>query len=232
MREYGHGNQKLVLGPWGHTDQSTRRIGDRDFGPQAAIDLQRDYLRWFDYWLKGTGNGIAKEPLVKIFVMGSNKWLEGPVYPLPETRFEKWYLASGGHANTSDGDGKLTRQVQPANAEADRYVYDPGDPTPNPDFRESAEEARHEPVTANREDILVYTTEPLQAPLTFAGPVSAVLFASTSAKDTDWFMSLMEVNNDGKIFKLATGKVRARFRRSIRRFAPPTSTPSRTMPGV
>ena len=231
MRDYGHGDQKLTVGPWGHTDQSAQRLGDRDFGPQAAIDLQRDYLRWFDYWLKGTDNGIAKEPLVKIFVMGSNKWLEGPSYPLPETRFEKWYLASGGHANTSKGDGKLTRQTQPANAAKDKYVYDPGDPTPNPDFYEAPKdapktvesaarkkeaEARHESVTAKRSDILVYVSELLTEPLTFAGPVSAVLYASSSAKDTDWFMSLMEVDKNGKIFKLATGKVRARFRRSMK----------------
>jgi len=50
--------------------------------------LQRDYLRWFDYWLKGIDNGIMKEPLVSVFAMGSNKWLQGPKYPLPETRFE------------------------------------------------------------------------------------------------------------------------------------------------
>ena len=111
MKAAGHANQKLIVGPWGHTDQATRRIGDRDFGPQAVIDLQRDYLRWFDYWLKGVDNGILKEPLVKIFVMGSNKWLEGNTYPLPDTQFQKWYLASGGHANTSKGDGRLTPQV-------------------------------------------------------------------------------------------------------------------------
>ena len=39
--------------------------------------------------------------------MGTNKWLHGDVYPLPQTRFEKWYLHSGGRANTSKGDGRL-----------------------------------------------------------------------------------------------------------------------------
>jgi uncharacterized protein len=232
MREYGHGNQKLVLGPWGHTDQAGRRIGDRDFGPQAIVDLQRDYLRWFDYWLKGIDNGIAKEPLVKIFVMGSNRWLEGTTYPLPNTRSEKWYLSGGGHANTSKGDGKLVKQPPPAEAPTDRYTYNPGDPTPNADFNEErddapktvdadakkkADEAFHESVTGKRGDILVYTTDKLTGPLTFAGPVSAVLYASSSARDTDWFMSLMEVDKDGKIFKLATGKIRARFRRSMKK---------------
>jgi hypothetical protein len=233
MKESGHPNQKLVLGPWGHTDTAMRRIGDRDFGPQAIIDLQRDYLRWFDYWLKGIDNGIAKEPLVKIFAMGSNKWLEGNVYPLPNTRFEKWYLASGGQANTSKGDGRLTPETPPPNAPPDKYLYDPGDPTPHPEFYEETEEeeksvrtseekkkqreAFHEQVTQARRDILVYVTEPFKEPFTFAGPVSATLYASSSARDTDWFMSLMEVDKEGKIFPLVGGRIRARFHRSTRK---------------
>jgi putative CocE/NonD family hydrolase len=205
-----------------------RRVGDEDFGPQAIIDLQRDYLRWFDYWLKGIDNGIAKEPLVKIFVMGSNKWLEGDVYPLPVTRFEKWYLASNGNANTSKGDGRLTVEAPPATSQPDRYVYDPGDPyyeesTEEEKLVRSAEEkkkereAHHEKVTQARRDILVYVSEPLKEPLTFAGPVSAVLYASSSARDTDWHMTLTEVDKDGKMFPIPLGraKLRARFRRSM-----------------
>jgi putative CocE/NonD family hydrolase len=160
--------------------------------------------------------------------------LHGNVYPLPETKFEKWYLASGGQANTSNGDGRLTPEPPSADCPPDRYTYDPGDPTPSPDFYEEPEEeegapiksveekkkqreAHHAKVTESRDDILVYTTEPLDKPLTFAGPVSAVLYASSSARDTDWFMRLMQVEPDGKIFSLAEGKIRARFRNSTAR---------------
>lgn len=233
MREHGHPHQKLILGPWGHTDTATRRVGDRDFGPQAIINLQREYLRWFDYWLKGIDNGIVREPLVKIFVMGSNQWLEGDVYPLPATRFEKWYLTSNGNANTSKGDGRLTREPPPAGSPPDRYVYDPGDPTPAPFYYEETEEeeklvrsaeekkkireAHHENVTRARRDILVYVSEPFNEPYTFAGPISAVLYASSSARDTDWHMTLVEVDKNGQISQppLARAKLRARFRRSM-----------------
>lgn len=235
MTAAGHPYQKLVLGPWGHSDTAARAFAGRDFGPEAAIDLPRDYLRWFDYWLKGVDNGIAREPLVSLFVMGSNRWLRGPSYPLPQTRFEKWYLASGGKANTSHGDGRLTRESPPAGAPPDRYTYDPGDPTPEPRFYEEAEdtnpttdkkpprsseeqqrekEAYHEKVAAARQDMLVYVSAPFDRPYTFAGPMSAVLYASSSARDTDWFVRLMEVDEKGKIFSLAEGKVRARFRAS------------------
>jgi putative CocE/NonD family hydrolase len=241
MAAHGHPYQKLVLGPWGHSDQSARRIGDRDFGPKALVDLQRSYLRWFDYWLKGIDNGIAtREPLVSLFVMGSDEWVHGPTYPLPETRFEKWYLSSGGKANTSKGDGRLTPAAPADNSPADKYTYDPGDPTPAPDDYEEPEvkgpkkeqsaeekkkaaEAYHESVTQARHDILVYTSEPMQQPVTFAGPVSAVLYASTSAKDTDWFVRLLEVDKNGKLFKLGEGKIRARFRKSMK--APELLTP-------
>ena len=233
MEEYGHANQKLTIGPWGHTDTAARKLGDHDFGPSAIIDLQRDYLRWFDYWLKGVDNGITKEPLVSIFVMGTNKWLRGDRYPLPETKFTKLYFSSEGRANTSKGDGRLTFEEPPAGAPPDRYVYDPGDPTPDPDFFETTEEqdrqvrsaderkneaqAHHEKVTAERLDILVYQTGVLREPLTFAGPVSATLYASSSARDTDWFVTLVDIEKDGKTFTLGSGKLRARFRSSVKK---------------
>jgi hypothetical protein len=233
MKSHGHPYQKLILGPWGHTDTAMRRLGDLDFGPQAIVDLQRDYLRWFDYWLKGIDNGIAEEPLVSIFVMGTNKWLHDDVYPLSCTQFQKWYLHSDGQANTSKGDGKLSPSPPAKDSLPDSYVYDPGDPTPNPTYYEETEEeekkvksleekkkeaeAYHEKIAQNRTDILVYQTEPLEKPLTFAGPISAKIFASSSAKDSDWFMRLVWVTKERKTYTLAEGKIRARFRQSMKK---------------
>jgi uncharacterized protein len=198
MAGYGHSLQKMTIGPWGHSDTASRTFEDRDFGAAAALDLQRDYLRWFDYWLKGMDNGILKEPLISIFAMGSNRWLYGPKYPLPETRFEKVYLASGGKLNFTPPVGR-----EPG----DRYVYDPGDPTPDPD------------PPPDRKDVLVYTTSPFDKPYTIAGPISAVLYASSSARDTDWFVHLADVDPDGKSFapfaNYGGGVVRARYRNSM-----------------
>jgi len=231
MRAYGHRNQKLTLGPWGHTDTAMSTGGGRIFGPAAVIDLKRDYLRWFDYWLKGRDSKILDDPLVRVFVMNSNVWLSGSEYPLPGTKFEKLYLTSGGKANTTKGDGKLTFTAPPAGVPADRYIYDPGDPTPDSRAYEESEadekrtrstlERRKEAeeyqatVTATRNDILVYTTDALDKPVTIAGPVSAKLYASSSARDTDWFMLLSEVKAGGEILPLAQGKVRARYRQSM-----------------
>jgi putative CocE/NonD family hydrolase len=231
MKRHGADRQKMVIGPWSHTDLAQRMPGDRDFGPNAMVDLQRSYLRWFDHWLKGVDNGIMNEPRVSLFLMGSNRWLHGDSYPLPGTRFQKWYLSSGGHANTSRGDGKLG-PTPPVGAGLDKYRYDPGDPTPSPGFYVlpesskdggqtiSAEEMKkdqngfHERVTRSRQDILVYVSDPATKDFTFAGPVSAVIYASSSARDTDWFARLIDVDPDGNLFQLVEGKIRARYRNS------------------
>ena len=236
MAAQGHAQQKLVLGPWGSSTTAQRRYGDRDFGSSALVDLQQAYLRWCDYWLKGIKNGVADEPLVSVFAMGSNRWLHGRTYPLPETQYQKWYLSSGGRANTSRGDGWLTLEAPAADARPDRYRYDPADPTPDPaaypssldDERQlrSAEEkkqvrdAYHTDLTQARRDILVYESTRLRKPVTFVGPVSAVLYAASSARDTDWFMRLIEVDDTGKLFPLVGGKIRARFRNSLEKPEP------------
>ncbi|HLJ46956.1 MAG TPA: CocE/NonD family hydrolase [Bryobacteraceae bacterium] len=222
MVSHGHANQKLTLGPWGHTDTATRLIGERDFGENAIIDLQQDYLRWFDYWLRGLDNGVAVEPLVSVFVMGANEWRQGQSYPLENTRFEKLYLAEC---------GTLSFEAPADGLPPDRYRYDPGDPTPALQFYQESEEnekrvrtaeerkqearEQHVRLAAERSDILVYQTEPLTQPITFAGPLSAVLYASSSARDTDWFVTLSEVDGEGKIFQLTQGRLRGRFRNSL-----------------
>jgi hypothetical protein len=166
----------------------------------------------------------------------------GDDYPLPETEFTKFYLASGGKANTSGGDGRLSTAAPGEASSFDTYVYDPGDPTPDPRFyfdpkdtleasgegdrpeeevSVEAEMARtaayHASVDSSRGDILVYQTEPLTEPLTIAGPITAVLYASSTALDTDWFARLSKVEAGGRVFPLVQGVIRARYRSSFSR---------------
>jgi putative CocE/NonD family hydrolase len=233
VKEDGKSLQKMIVGPWGHTASAHRMIGDRDFGQDALLNLEREYIRWMDFWLKGVQNGIDKESLVSLFVMGSNKWLKGQTYPLELTDFKKMLLVSGGNANTNKGDGRLSWNISDTTADFDKYVYDPGDPTPDPSFyptrsreerqksvisqeeERKKERAYHKEVTGKRKDILVYSTEPLDEPLSICGPVSAVLYASSSAKDTDWFVTLWEEQEDGEMFPLVHGTLRARYRNSL-----------------
>ena len=231
LKRHGHKRQKLVLGPWGHTSQAHRRVGHRDFGPNAIVDLERAYLRWFDHWLKGMKNGVDKDPLVSLFVMGSNVWLHGDTYPLEGTRLEKWYFGASSPANAWKGGGTLSRDIPPARSRPDRYLYDPADPTPDTRYWEKpkhekgatlsrkalqkSQRQHHQKVLEKRRDILVYRSPVFQKPYTFAGPLSAVIYAASSARDTDWFVTLSQIDEKGEMFTLAKGKLRARFRESM-----------------
>ncbi len=205
--------QKLLMGPWPHAINSTSKLGDVDFGPTGKIDLNGLWLRWFDHWLKGVDNGLAKEPPVRIFVMGANYWTDENEWPIARTQSTKYYLHSGGRANSSYGDGTLTRQ-EPAKEPADGYTYEPAKPTPfitEPSFAQIGGPDDYRPVE-RRDDVLVYTSEPVPEDTEVCGPIRMQLYASSSAKDTDFMAMLLDVWPDGFAQRLIDGMVRARFR--------------------
>jgi hypothetical protein len=209
---------KMIMGPWAHTDQSSKYLYGRDLGEAADIGLIGLYVKWFDYWLKGKDNGIINEPLVQVFNFGPNNWLKADTYPLQATAFTKFYITSEKGANSSHGDGKLQLQKSSSTKKFDRYTYDPGDPSPCfIDHLKKRALERYENLVGSREDILVYETAPFEQPLTIAGPISAVLYASSSAKDTDWCVTLYVVGEDGGISPIGMtwGVLRARFRNSM-----------------
>ncbi|MEZ4585049.1 MAG: CocE/NonD family hydrolase [Gemmatimonadales bacterium] len=100
-------NQFMLIGPWGHQVNRSRKLGQIDFGPEAVINLDSLYLRWFDRWLKDVDNGVERDPKVRIFVMEENRWREEREWPLARARMVKFYLKSGGSANSRLGDGRL-----------------------------------------------------------------------------------------------------------------------------
>jgi putative CocE/NonD family hydrolase len=214
-----HPNQFLIIGPWGHHINTARTIGAIDFGPDALIDLDAVYLRWFDRWLKGIQNGVESDPKVRIFRMGDNQWFTEKEWPLARTQFTRYYLTSGGRANSRFGDGRLVTRLPSTGSASDTYQSDPMHPFPfvtddafsqigGPDDYRKVEE---------RKDALVYTTAPLQQPLDVCGPLSVHLFAASSAKDADWATKVLAVRPDGFALRLNDGIVRARFRRGRER---------------
>ncbi|QDT28757.1 Cocaine esterase [Gimesia panareensis] len=216
MKQYGGTpaarHPRIVIGPWQHIINRYRKAADVDFGEQAIIDWDGYILRWFDYHLKGIENGVLKDPPVHVFVMGRNKWRAAQDWPLPQTQFTKYYLRSGGKANSSDGDGTLSTQP-PGNEQADRYVYDPHHPTPSAPFTNGhIDGPRDISKSAARSDVLVYDTPVLTEDVELVGPITARLFAATSALDTDWMIRLADVHPDGRSLFLGEGVMRARHR--------------------
>ncbi len=222
-------NQKLLVGPWAHlrpyTGPSSGDAGDIDFGDDARIELHEYLLRWFDFWLKDQDTGILDDPPIYLFVMGENRWRYENEWPLARTIYTRFYLHSDGAANTLNGSGSLS--IDPPGDEApDSYVFDPHDPAPTrggntliipygvADQREVEE----------RQDVLIYTSEPLDSDMEITGPISVSLFAASSAVDTDFTAKLVDVRPDGYAQNLQDGIVRARYRASA-------SEPSPITPG-
>lgn len=203
---------KLIIGPWPHGTTSVRTVGKVDYGPEAAFDYEAYSLRWFDHYLKGIDNGVDREPPVSVFVMGANKWYSEKDWPLPETRWTKYYLGSGGHANTLLGDGVLSLN-RPRRAGTDLYVYDPSQPTLSPFAGGNVEDGDVDVrATESGKSVLVYTTAPLVEDTEVTGPIRMKLFAATSSRDTDWIVHLIDVHPDGYAGILAEGVLRARNR--------------------
>jgi putative CocE/NonD family hydrolase len=206
-------NQKLLMGPWPHNVNSNSKLGAVDFGSTAVIDLNGYELGWFDYWLKGIDNGIMKEPPVRIFVMGDNKWVDENEWPMVRTKWTKYYLHSNGKANSLNGDGTLST-VEPSTEPTDNFTYDPAQPVPfitEPSFAQIGGPDDYRPVE-RRQDVLVYTTEPLSEDTEVCGPIRVELYASSSGRDTDFMAKLIDVWPDSIAQRLIDGMVRARFR--------------------
>ena len=219
--------QYVIISPTGHC-QSERAgehtmVGDRDYG-DARLDYFRIYLDWFDHWLKDADNGITDMPHVQVYVMGSNEWASFDQWPPPGTRFQRLHLRSDGGANDPDGGGRLTWDA-PVGAETpDRYSYDPGDPVPsrggsvcctgNPDDQPGSFDQSD---IEERDDVLVYTSEVLDEPLAIIGPIDAVLHVSSSARDTDFTVKLLDVDPQGRSWNIQEAILRARYREGFDR---------------
>jgi len=217
----GHPLVRLVMGPGAHKGID---YVDGDFGPEARVDQRRLQLRWFDHWLAGKDNGVDREPPVDIFVIGDNTWRHEASWPLARQVLTTWYLTSGGHANTSRGDGVLDT-LAPNGAPADTFTYDPANPTPFLIDSRELETSLNEDYTAldaSRADELVFTSKPLTRPIEVTGQMSATIWASTDAKDADWNVMLLDVAPDGHARRIQDGVVRARFRAGPDRAVPVT----------
>ena len=215
-------SQWLLIGPWDHrlTTTRNRTLGRLDFGAESELDLRAFEFRWLEQAL-GDEPAASDDPRVRLFIMGQNEWREENEWPIARTRWTEYYLQSSDGANSRHGDGTLERDEQSGEgAASDSFVYDPADPVPflsdhassmqigGPDDYAEIEE---------RSDVLVYSTDVLDAAVEVTGPVRAVIHASSSARDTDFTAKLIDVYPDGFCQRLCDGMVRARFRHGFHR---------------
>jgi len=214
--------QRLVLGPWDHGSVGKTKVADIEFGPAAAVDTFALQLDWFDRHLKQEAAAFAKPfPPVRYFSMGDNVWREAQTWPPEGFTATSFYLHSAGKANTRQGNGRLTRDAPITDQPSDHFRADPENPAPSHPVTEARpiKAAVWGPVdqraTEDRDDVLVYTSEPVTEPLAFAGNAEAKLHVSTDTPDADWAVKLIDVHPDGFAQNLARGILRGRYRTSL-----------------
>jgi putative CocE/NonD family hydrolase len=198
MMNAGAKNQRLIIGPWGHSDTGRKQLG-RDFGETAILDLEQEYADWFAHWLKD--EAAPDGDPVKLFVMGENRWMTAASYP-PPGQPKKYFLGSDFALLPDRGDSRQSH---------DQYVYDPGDPTPSPRMHGDEMESRYSKLLRKRKDIVAYRSAPIQEPFKILGPMSAVIHVSSDAPETDLFVRISEEYPLRRHFLLAEGVSRVRF---------------------
>jgi putative CocE/NonD family hydrolase len=225
--ERARNGTKILIGPWTHALASTNPADHAgwavDFGHAGAVNLLDLHLRWYDFWLKEQQNGIDREAPVRIFVMGANQWRQEKEWPLARTRYMKYFLASGGKANSLYGDGALSASISDPK-QSDSFTFDPADPVPTLGGQISTHVDLRGPrdrrPVERRDDVLVYTSEPLTKDLEVTGPIVVKLYAASSAVDTDFTGTLTDVSPNGEAVHLCEGVRRASFRESLEHPSP------------
>ncbi|MGE0130437.1 MAG: CocE/NonD family hydrolase [Blastocatellales bacterium] len=200
------GNQKLMMGPWAHG-----QVEDVKYPPNSAPD-QKEPMRWFDYWLKGAGNGIMDEPPVKYYVMGDttdpkapgNEWRTAQSWP-PPSKITSYFL---------NPNGKLSEAIVAEAKSSDSYQYDPKNPVPTVGgaLLFGKKGPMDQRVIGERKDVLKFQTAPLEAPVEVTGQVTVELWAESDCPDTDWTAKLVDVYPDGTERLVLDSALRARFR--------------------
>lgn len=215
-------NQYLVIAPTTHCGftraSENTVVGELEVG-DARLDYDALIYGWYDYWLKGIDNGILENtPHVQYYTMGSNKWQSSDVWPPANAEMTTFYLNSQGKANTRNGDGILSSKNPGRRDIPDTFSYDPDDPVKswggNVCCMGNAIRAGSfdQQDLELREDILVYTTEPLEEGIEVSGFIETTLYVSSDAKDTDFTIKLINVYPDGRAFNLDETIQRARYR--------------------
>ncbi|MCC7267980.1 MAG: CocE/NonD family hydrolase [Caulobacteraceae bacterium] len=204
------GNQKLLMGPFGHGELS----GDLAYPGFDRLALGGEQeIRWFDHWLKGADNGIMDEPPVSYFMMGAarkgafspkNRLVKAANWP-PAFREVRYYLG--------EDRGLSTRAPNAGEAKVS-YRFDPTKPVPtvggaNLTFERGPMDQRAIPA---RQDYLRFETPVLESDVVVAGPVSVDLYAATDGPDTDFMVKLVDVYPDGYEALILDAPIRARYR--------------------
>ena len=215
--EGARGTQKLVMGPWTHGGMNRAKQGALTF-PGAKPPPQYDMLLWFAHHLKGEDNAAAHAPPVAYYTMGDcddaeasgNAWQFAKAWPVPATATPTYFHE----------DGSLSREKPAGQGETSRaYTFDPAAPCPTLGGRNLTIPAgpQDQRPIEGRDDVLTFTSRPLEEPVEVTGRVRARIFVASDARDTDLSVRLCDVYPDGRSMLITDGILRLRYRESLSR---------------
>ena len=188
----------LVIGPWPHGVYGTGRpkAGEREFGPDARIDYDETVLRWMDRYVRGD-SGVNRDPAVRVFVMGDNRWREAESWPIPGTRADTMYLGLPARGTRV---GTLAERRPNGGERTSSYVSNPAKPVTDPYAdRSGAHDYRD---LGLRGDVLTFETAPLDADLEVVGALGAEVYLNADAPDVDLWVKVLDVAPDGTAYNL------------------------------
>jgi putative CocE/NonD family hydrolase len=194
-------NQYLVAGPWIHIPWG-ELVGDQNLGPEALLDTDSLLLRWFNHWLKRSGE-FDRERRIRHFALGVNRWFETESFPKQTLAL---YLHSGGRADSRKGDGALSTAVPDSDAPRDVFVYDPEVPV----FAPAVGPGNQAQLELGN-NLLVYTSAPLEQPVHVLGSPQLTLYCVTSAAHADFTGKLVRVRPSGQADFVCIGIARSSY---------------------
>ncbi len=185
-------------------NESRCLIGDYDH-TQGFDGFAIECVRFFDRYLKGIENGIDEESPYYVYTTGSEEWNSYEVWPPAEAEIEPYYLEAGGTLSPTepaDGEAFETYEVDytTSSGKQTRWLAMTGDPS---DYGDRA---------AEDDKCLTYTTEPLARDTQVGGFPVLTLNVSMTAADSDLFVYLEDVGEDGYVQYKSEGRLRASLR--------------------
>lgn len=210
----------LVIGPWDHfgTRTPTAEFGGLRFGPESLVDLPRLHREWYAWVMCGGPKPTFLKKRVAIYTVGAEQWRYFDTLEAATAGNERWFLDSSSSASSVFACGVLTRQN--GSGAPDHYVYDPRDVS----GPEIAAEARvcggsltdQSVLLALAGKCLVYQSAPFDSDNEITGFFSLEAWLAIDCPDTDFYVSVHEIDVDGSSVRLSTDAMRARYRENLR----------------
>jgi uncharacterized protein len=199
-------HQYLVAGPWIHIPWG-ELVGEQNLGPEALLDTDSLLLRWFNHWLKNSGQWAA-HPRIRHFALGANRWFDAEAFPQETLSF---YLHSAGRADSRKGDGLLQTTIPNETQPRDIFIYDPETPVLAPGGPAALAGPFNQAQLELGNNLLVYTAPPLTEALHIFGSPRLILYCVTSAAHADFTGKLVRLRPGGQADFVCIGIARSSY---------------------